>query len=242
MNSKAKNINKPSPINSTNKKGFLLDLVIYISVMFIIRELSIPNVSFLITGIFWSLTTLIVASWRMKVRGVTWYDLGLRKPKSIKKSIVIAALILIITIVSIVIFNIAKDQIPFLAELLSEPEIETETPSKFGDLKGNWMLFLSIMPLVLLESFLEELLDRGFLINWFEKLFSSTSFATAIAVVLQAVIFGFRHTYDLSERSITVGIIGLIMGIAYIKGGRNLWPLIIAHCVLNTLSMVERVV
>ena len=66
-------------------------------------------------------------------------------------------------------------------------------------------------------------------------------FATVIAVVLQAFIFGFRHSNDLSERSITVGLIGLIMGIAYVNFGRNLWPLIIAHCILNSISMVERV-
>ena len=95
--------------------------------------------------------------------------------------------------------------------------------------------------MVLIESFLEELLDRGFLLNWLERLFSKTSFATVIAVLLQAAIFGFRHSNDLSERSITVGIIGLIMGIAYVKFGRNLWPLIIAHCILNTMSMLERV-
>ena len=97
------------------------------------------------------------------------------------------------------------------------------------------------MPMILIESMLEEVLDRGFLINWFERLFSSITFATIIAVVLQAAIFGFRHSYDFSERSITVGIIGLIMGIAYVKFGRNLWPLIIAHCILNTMSMIDRV-
>ncbi len=228
---------------TSNKKGFLLDLIIYLSVMFLIREVSIPNASFLVTGIFWSITALIVASWRMKVRGVTWKDIGLIKPKNLKKTFLISVMILIATVISIIFFNFLMDQVPFLAELLSSTESSSDTSiSKFGDLKGNWLLFLSIMPLVLLESSLEELLDRGFLINWFEKLFSSTSFATVIAVVLQAAIFGFRHSYDLSERSITVGIIGLIMGIAYIVGGRNLWALIIAHCFLNTLSMVERVV
>ena len=75
--------------------------------------------------------------------------------------------------------------------------------------------------------------------NWFEKLFSKTSIATILAVLLQASIFGFRHSYDLSERSITVGLIGLVMGIAYVKFGRNLWPLIIAHCFLNTMSFID---
>lgn len=88
---------------------------------------------------------------------------------------------------------------------------------------------------------LEEMLDRGFLINWIEKSLSSTWFATTVAVSAQAIIFGFRHSYDLSDRSITVGLIGLAMGIGYVFFGRNLWPLIIAHCLLNTMSMLDRV-
>ena len=54
------------------------------------------------------------------------------------------------------------------------------------------------------------------------------------------MIFGFRHSYDLSERSITVGLIGLAMGIGYVAVGRNLWPLILAHGSLNTISMIDR--
>jgi len=221
-----------------NYKGFFLDLLIYISVMFLVREVYFPKLGFIINGLMWSLTTLVVATWRMRVRGVTWKDLGLRKPESIKKTILVAGLIFVATIASIVLFNIVKDQLPFFLE----PDTSVKSASsKFGDLKGNWTLFFTIMPLVLLESALEELLDRGFLLNWLEKLFSKTSLATVLAVVLQAAIFGFRHSNDLSERSITVGLIGLVMGIAYVKFGRNLWPLIIAHCILNTMSMVDRV-
>lgn len=71
-------------LKQNNYKGFLIDLIIYISVMFAIREVSIPNTNFLVTGLFWSFTTLIVATWRMRVRGVTWKELGLRKPKRCK--------------------------------------------------------------------------------------------------------------------------------------------------------------
>ncbi|WP_296314425.1 CPBP family intramembrane glutamic endopeptidase [Winogradskyella sp. UBA3174] len=225
-------------IKNPNHKGILVDLVIYITVMFLIREIYFPNVGFIINGLFWSFSTLIIAMWRMKVRGLSWKDLGLRKPKSIKKTILVSIGILIATVASIMLFNIIKDALPFITE---QEVSEGSTTSKFGDLKGNWSLFFTIIPMVLIESMLEELLDRGFLMNWFEKLFSFTSFATVIAVVLQAVIFGFRHSNDLSERSITVGLIGLVMGIAYVKFGRNLWPLIIAHCILNSMSMIERV-
>lgn len=222
----------------TNVKGFFIDLIIYISVMFLIREVYIPKLGFIANGLFWSFTTLAVATWRMNVRNVTWKELGLRKPKSIGKTIGISIIIFIAVIASILIFQILKDHLPFSIA----PDTSSENASsKFGELKGNWLLFLAIMPMVLIESMLEEVLDRGFLMNWIERIFSSTTFATIIAVVLQAAIFGFRHSYDFSERSITVGIIGLIMGIAYVKFGRNLWPLIIAHCLLNTMSMLDRV-
>lgn len=222
----------------TNYKGFLVDLIIYISVMFLVREIYIPKIGFIANGLFWSLTTLIVASWRMKVRGVSWKDLGLKKPNNFGKTIGVSAIILVSVIVSIMIFEIIKDHLPFSIT----PDSSSESAvSKFGNLKGNWSHFFLIIPFILLESMLEELLDRGFLINWFERLFSKTSFATIIAVLVQAAIFGFRHSYDLSARSITVGIIGLIMGMAYVIFGRNLWPLIIAHCILNSMSMMERV-
>jgi hypothetical protein len=225
-------------LRPTNYRGFLFDLIIYISVMFLIREIYFPSVGFIANGLFWSLTTLVIATWRMKVRSVTWKDLGLRKPESFKKTLLVTIGILIAVVISIMTFEMLKDYLPFSVEQKNYSE---NSASKFGNLKGNWLLFFTIMPAVLLESMLEELLDRGFLINWFEKLFSKTSIATVLAVILQALIFGFRHSYDLSDRSIRVGLIGLIMGIAYVKFGRNLWPLIIAHCVLNTMSMIDRV-
>jgi len=224
--------------NPTNFKGYLFDLIIYISVMFLIREIYIPKIGFITNGLFWSFTTLVIAIWRMRVRNVTWKELGLRRPDNLGKTLGVSALILATTMISLIAFNILVDHLPF--SLVKDTSSESAV-SKFGNLKGNWVHFFLIIPFILLESMLEELLDRGFLMNWIEKLFSWTSFATVIAVLLQAAIFGFRHSNDFSERSITVGIIGLIMGIAYVKFGRNLWPLIIAHCVLNSISMIERV-
>jgi hypothetical protein len=206
--------------------------------MFLIREVYFEEFNFIANGLFWSFTTLIVASTILKIRGVSWKELGLRKPKNIWKTLGIAAIILFAVIFSIIIFEILKDHLPttIAADTSSE-----DAESKFGNLKGNWIHFFSIIFFIWVESFLEEVLDRGFLMNWLERLFSKTSFATIIAILLQAVIFGFRHSNDFSERSITVGLIGLIMGIAYYAFGRNLWPLIIAHCLLNSMSMIERI-
>ena len=219
-------------------RSFFVDLVLYLSVMFLIREVYFQDLGFMFNGLFWSFSTLVVASWRMKVRGVTWAELGLCKPPDMKKTLVATAVILAMAIGSIILFEILKDQ---FAWGLSADTSNDSAKSKFGDLENNWILFFSIIPFIWLESFLEEILDRGFLMNWIERMFSSTLMATILAVLLQAIIFGFRHSNDISERSITVGLIGLAMGVGYVVFGRNLWPLILAHCVLNTVSMLDRV-
>lgn len=223
----------------TRPAGLLLDLAIYLSVMFLVRELWLPGLDFIANALFYSLTGLVVASWRMRVRGVSWRTLGLCRPRSLLETVLVAGGILAITVLAIVTFEILKDQLPFAIA----PDISTETAAtRFGDLRGNWPRFSVIIVFVCIESGLEELLDRGFLMNWLERLFSGTSAATALAVILQAAIFGFRHapSHGLSG-AITVSIIGLIMGVAYVAFGRNLWPLILAHSALNSASMIDRV-
>jgi len=229
---------EPASFCKVSSWSFFVDLALYLSVMFLIRQVYFQSLGFMLNGLFWSFTTLAVAVWRMRARGVTWAELGLCKPGGTKRVVTATVFILAMAIGSIIVFEVLKDQ---FAWNLS-PDISNESAvSKFGNLKNNWVLFFAIIPAIWLESFLEEVLDRGFLMNWIERMFSSTRLATVLAVVFQAVIFGFRHSNDLSERSITVGLIGLAMGVGYVVFGRNLWPLILAHCVLNTASMLDRV-
>ncbi len=231
--------NLSGQISQKNNPIYLwFDLTIYISVMFIIRELYFSQYNFITNGLFWSFSTLVVASILMRMRGVSWSELGLCKPQNYNKVFFASVFIFAFTIISIIAFQMLKSQF----NLDIQPDTSGEKAvSKFGDLSGNWSLFLTIIPFIWLQSMLEEMLDRAFLINWIEKSLASVWFATVVAVVMQATIFGFRHSYDLSERSITVGLIGLAMGIGYVCFGRNLWPLIFVHCILNTMSMVERV-
>lgn len=218
--------------------AFVLDLIIYILVMFLIREVYFSQFNFITNGLFWSFSTLLTATLFIRLRRSSWQEIGLFKPKNYKKSLLATAFIFAFTIISILSFQVIKDQLGL--EVLPDLS-EEKAASKFGDLSDNWGLFFTIIPFIWLQSALEEILDRGFLINWIEKALSSTWFATVVAVLAQALIFGFRHSYDISERSITVALIGLAMGIGYVAFGRNLWPLILAHCLLNTMSMLERI-
>ena len=57
-------------LRGSSYQGLLIDLIIYISLMFAVRELYLPKIGFLANGLFWSFTTLIVAIWKMRVRKV----------------------------------------------------------------------------------------------------------------------------------------------------------------------------
>lgn len=128
------NIDSENSVLRHNNMGFLIDLSIYISVMFLVREIYFPKVGFVANGLFWSFTTLAVATWRMKVRGVSWKDLGLSKPKNNGKTFGVSAIIFAAVMISIIAFELIKDQLPF--SLASDTSSESAV-SKFGDLKGN---------------------------------------------------------------------------------------------------------
>lgn len=217
---------------------YFIDIAIYLTVMFWIREVYFPELSFITNGLFWSFTTLFLAVIIMRIRGISWREIGLCKSESNKRLILATVFIFVFSIISIVVFQMVKDSFGLQ---IAPDQSNQQAASKFGDLTGNWPLFFSLLPFIWLQSALEEILDRGFLINLIERALNSTWFATFVAVLAQAIIFGFRHSGDLSERSITVGLIGLAMGIGYVAFGRNLWPLIIAHCGLNTMSMLDRI-
>jgi hypothetical protein len=212
---------------------FAFDLIIYIAIMFLIRETSIPNTHYLVTGFLYSGTTLVVATLQMRRRGITWKSIGLRKPKSIPKTLLKSGIIFATIIITILTFKFIADSFSFFNH--TTPNENTGLHASVKDV--NYINFSIVLFFVWIQSALEELLERAFLITWLEGLMGNLRFKTTIAIVIQACIWGFRHSYDFSERSVTVALIGIIMGIAYVKFGRNLWPVIIAHIILNTMSM-----
>lgn len=213
----------------------LIDLAIFLSVMFLIREIQIDSLGFWGYSLFKSFATVGVATLLLYYRKQSWKNLGLTKPDNFLKALGVTAIILIGTVISIMIFEI------FLRDLLFTRTDSTSESTAFSELKGNIPYFFSIIGFVWIESFLEELQDRGFSLNRFESLFRKIPLSTVLAVLSQAAIFGFRHSYDFSPRSMTTGLIGLVFGAVYVLTGRNLWPLIIAHIILNTMSMVDRI-
>jgi membrane protease YdiL (CAAX protease family) len=60
-----------------------------------------------------------------------------------------------------------------------------------------------------------------------------------LAIIAQAIMFGLGHSYQGLYGIVLTGAIGLVMGITYWLGGRWLLPVILAHGLVDTISITQ---
>lgn len=68
------------------------------------------------------------------------------------------------------------------------------------------------------------------------QLFGGSNIAWILAAILQGVAFGAFHLYQDVGGGVIAGTIGILFGLAYWKL-QNLWPIIIAHGLVDTFAM-----
>jgi membrane protease YdiL (CAAX protease family) len=184
---------------------------------------------FLYLGLIISLLFLWAAS---RLRGASWGDFSLTRPKNWFRTVLMSlgiALAVLGTVVMII--NPIMNAIP---------NLPPQDLSRFDFLTGNLPnLVIQLVIIWITAAFLEEFMFRGYLMNRIMDLQGKeTKIAWAIALVGQAVIFGFVHSQQGPGGMFKVGIVGLVFGISYLVTGRNLWPLILAHGLIDSLDMV----
>ena len=114
--------------------------------------------------------------------------------------------------------------------------------SMFTALKGNVRLFLVYTGVSwTLAGFGEEFVYRGYLLNRIAQLLSrggglGARGAWIAALGATTVLFGLGHVYQGASGVIDTGLAGLVFGVLYILGSRNLWAPIIAHGVADTTA------
>jgi membrane protease YdiL (CAAX protease family) len=78
----------------------------------------------------------------------------------------------------------------------------------------------------------EEMLTRGFLLHRI-----STLSNVPTAVVLQAAFFALAHFYQGITGMVNIFFLALIFGTVYLKCGKSLLPTIVAHGLIDTISV-----
>jgi uncharacterized protein len=169
---------------------------------------------------------LLAATWFLHRQGTGWPTLGFprRMPLGRFVYLTLAALAVVYLGIALVITPLLRwlDAPPVDASVLVHV-IE-------GDLSA-YLLFL--IPVGWgSAAFGEELLLRGFVLNRLALLFG-----THAAVVLQALLFGLGHAYQGVTGMVNIFFVGIVFGVVYLRAGRNLWPVIAAHGIIDTISI-----
>lgn len=205
--------------------------VLLVLVFIAIVNVAVYQITWVYAGPITASATVVLASLLLRRRGIKWRDLGLRRPKSIRRTLWQALVILIGT-----------GLVVYLSYLLVGQHLEKPVTmeSRFGDMEGNLLLYLWWVLLGWAAGgFLEEMLFRGYLLNRVEAALGRGRLATAGAIVFQAGVFAAVHYYyQGAYGALQIFPAAAFIGACYLLFGRNLWPLILAHGTMNTLGFL----
>ena len=223
----------------TNSKSFDPIILIEIAIVFGVKE-GVKWVAnyFEIIGAgsigVWS--GILVATLFMKRRKIRWRDLGLSLPKGKREWIINGGLVLLAVVMSIVLPA-------FVMNLIIDPIFGVEETSfaadRFGFILGRPLVFISYLVGVgwFGAALGEELFYRGFILNRASDFFGKSKLGWSVALIIQAAIFGLAHSYQGLSGIIATSIIALSSGVIYLVAKRRLFPLIVAHAIIDTLGL-----
>jgi membrane protease YdiL (CAAX protease family) len=229
----------------TNKLAILLEIAVVFVPLYVLLAISnrMGGEDFLPLGgglvlaggalVNLGLVVTIAIFWVVcKIRGSTWSDFGLARPKSWGRTILMGIGVTVGIIVSFPLL------ISLIQPVFPNPQQEL---SRFDFLRGDLPnLILNVLAMWFTAGFLEELLWRGYLMNRLVDLQGNkTKLAWVIALVSSAIIFGLGHTYQGLGGVVKITAAGLLFGAAFLTVRLNLWPLVFAHALLDTISFVQ---
>ena len=181
--------------------------------------------------------TLGILTLYLRSRGENWSELGLRPlPGAKAKLLVIPQTLLVflafIAVVAPILIVGPLLGFDFLAE---EPE---GVERRWGDVRGNLPLYLTwLFTVWTAAAFGEEMFFRGYLVTRFQAVFAGVKGGTALSVLLPALLFGLAHCYYQGLRGLIVtGAIGAAFGTLFLIFKKSLWPLIVWHGIIDTLT------
>ena len=203
----------------------------------IILKLVLDQLVWKFAGPITLVITLSLATLYLHKRGESWRGLGLRRPGGWKSVLLVlpqAALGIVAILGTGVGVTAAGEAVGLWSTDMPADGIE----ARWGDIQGNLPVYLLWLALGWISGGLfEELFFRGFMVSRLKLAFGGSVLASVFAVVLPALVFGYGHFYYQGVRGLVVtGMIGVTLGTLYLLYKRNLWPLILAHGVVDSLA------
>lgn len=172
----------------------------------------------------------VVGLLSIRLRDGGWSAMGLRRPTSWTRVVLIAlaAAALRIVLPELVIEPITSKLWPPIVAPAGAEAIagDLETALLWLALVWTW------------AAFGEEIGYRGYLLTRAADLGRRSPAAYWAGVVCVSVLFGYGHFYKGPAGVVDSGFAGLVLGAAYVLSGRNLWASILAHGFIDTFGVV----
>jgi membrane protease YdiL (CAAX protease family) len=196
--------------------------------VFLINEIKFIFPDLFFWGIPLALLSIWLISWFKKVG---WSDLGIFRPKSWSKTIIVG-------IGTMIILQISATLIMTILYLTGGGP--TPDYSSYGEVNNNpWVLLKFLIVSWTTAGFGEEIIWRGFFMKQIARLFNDQKrLSWVISLLLTSTVFGLMHIHQGITGVIMTGFIGLVLGTVYLASGRNLWASIIAHALTDTTSFI----
>lgn len=121
-----------------------------------------------------------------------------------------------------------------------QPLIDYLTNSKtdysaYGALRNNAPAAMQLIGYAWISAAIgEEVVFRAFLMHQLEALSARVGLGHISAAIAGGIVFGAMHANQGVSGILLTGLVGAIFGYAYLRSGRNLWALILAHGLVDT--------
>jgi membrane protease YdiL (CAAX protease family) len=219
-----------------NRAGILRDILVVLTpwaILGVIGERLGDDTS--LGGVMITLAyvlSVVLATVVLKRRGSGWREIGLARPDSWRKTILLGLGAFVVTALAYVAIQVIMQNLPGL-------EIAPADKSSYNPIYGNLprLIFYLIAAWTTIV-FGEEMLFRGFLMNSLAGFFQHAKAKWALALIGSSLIFGLAHFSWGIAGIIETTIMGLVLGFIYLRTGRNMWVTIIVHGLMNTISFI----
>ena len=172
----------------------------------------------------------VLALLSFRLRDGNWAVLGLKRPASWRYTILIA---LAAAALRLLLGEYVID--PLTAHFWPS----AIAPSEAASITHNLKYALMALGLVwTFAAFGEEISYRGYLLTRVADIAGRANLAYWTALIPMSVLFGLGHFYKGPSGMVDSGIAGLILGVAYLFSGKNLWVAVLAHGFIDTFGVI----
>lgn len=162
-------------------------------------------------------------------RGEGLAALGFAAPASWPQTVALALILgVVLQLLAVVVVD------PLAEKLTGVPQDH----SVVAGVRGSWKAFALWMVLVwLVVAPLEEAIFRGFLMTEIARIVGTAPWATVLTVVASSVVFGLAHGYQGRSGVVSTGLVGAVLGWAFVASDHDLWLVVFAHGFIDTVGI-----